>query len=146
MSYAWDDMTDKEHAAALELMGGKRNANAVQAVIQQFQIAEESLETAQNSAGSAMKENDKYMNSIQGKLTKFQATFEVLSNDLLDSDLVKGVVDLGTGALNAVDGFVKLAGAIPVVTTALAALISMSNIDTSGNKVKMFSYAVEIAA
>ena len=146
MSYAWDDMTDKEHAAALELMGGKRNANAVQAVIQQFQIAEESLETAQNSAGSAMKENDKYMNSIQGKLTKFQATFEVLSNDLLDSDLVKGVVDLGTGALNAVDGFVKLAGAIPAVTTALAALISMSNIDTSGNKVKMFSYAVEIAA
>lgn len=146
MSYAWDDMTDKEHAAALELMGGKRNANAVQAVIQQFQIAEESLKTAQNSAGSAMKENDKYMNSIQGKLTKFQATFEVLSNDLLDSDLVKGVVDLGTGALNAVDGFVKLAGAIPAVTTALAALISMSNIDTSGNKVKMFSYAVEIAA
>lgn len=146
MSYAWDDMTDKEHAAALELMGGKRNANAVQAVIQQFQIAEKSLETAQNSAGSAMKENDKYMNSIQGKLTKFQATFEVLSSDLLDSDLVKGVVDLGTGALNAVDGFVKLAGAIPAVTTALAALISMSNIDTSGNKVKMFSYAVEIAA
>lgn len=146
MSYAWDDMTDKEHAAALELMGGKRNANAVQAVIQQFQIAEESLETAQNSIGSAMKENDKYMNSIQGKLTKFQATFEVLSNDLLDSGAVKGVVDLGTGALGAVDGFIKLAGAIPAVTTALSALLSMSNVDTSGNKVKMFAYAVKVAA
>ena len=139
MSYAWDDMTDKEHAAALELMGGKRNANAVQAVIQQFQIAEESLETAQNSIGSAMKENDKYMNSIQGKLTKFQATFEVLSNDLLDSGAVKGVVDLGTGALGAVDGFIKLAGAIPAVTTALSALLSMSNVDTSGSILNLFN-------
>lgn len=145
MSDAWDDMTDKEHAAALELMGGKRNANAVQAVIQQFQIAENSLKTAQESAGSAMKENDKYMSSIQGKLTKFQATFEVLSNDLLDSDLVKGVVDIGTGALDAADGFVKFAGAIPAVTTALSALISLSNVDTSGNR-EMFSYAGEIAA
>lgn len=139
MSYAWDEMTDKEHAAALELMGGKRNANAVQAVIQQFQIAEESLATAQNSAGSAMKENEKYMNSIQGKLTKFQATFEVLSNDLLNSELVKGVVDLGTGALNAVDGFIKLAGAIPAVTTALTALVSMSNIDTSGSVLNLLN-------
>lgn len=145
MSSAWDDMTDKEHAAALELMGGKRNSNAVQAVIQNFQIAEDSLEKAQNSAGSAMKENDKYMSSIQGKLTKFQATFEVLSNDLLDSDLVKGVVDIGTGALDAVDGFVKLAGAIPAVTTALSALISLTNVDTNGNR-EMFSYAGEIAA
>lgn len=145
MSAAWDDMTDKEHAAALELMGGKRNANAVQAVIQNFQIAEDSLEKAQNSAGSAMKENDKYMSSIQGKLTKFQATFEVLSNDLLDSDLVKGVVDIGTGALDAADGFVKFAGAIPAVTTALSALISLTNVDTSGNR-EMFSYAGEIAA
>lgn len=139
MSYAWDEMTDKEHAAALELMGGKRNANAVQAVIQQFQIAEESLATAQNSAGSAMKENEKYMNSIQGKLTKFQATFEVLSNDLLNSELVKGVVDLGTGALDAVDGFIKLAGAIPAVTTALTALVSMSNIDTSGSVLNLLN-------
>lgn len=139
MSKAWDSMTDKEHAAALELMGGKRNSNAVEAVIKQFKIAEDSLSKAQNSAGSAMQENEKYLASIQGKLTKFQATFEVLSNNFLNSELVKGVVDLGTGILNVTDGFIKLGGAIPAVTTALSALISLGNVDTSGNRVKMFS-------
>lgn len=138
MAGAWDDMTDKEHAAALELMGGKRNSNAVQAVIQQFQIAENSLETAQNSAGSAMEENEKYLDSIQGKLARFQATFESLSNDMLDSGAIKGIVDLGTGVLNLIDNFIKLAGTIPAATTALTLFLSAANIDTKGNVLNVF--------
>lgn len=134
MSEAWDTMTDKEHAAALELMGGKRNANAVQAMIQQFQIAEDALAAAQNSAGSAMRENDKYMNSIQGKLTKFQSTFEVFSTDLLDSDLVKFFIDTGTGAVEAADGITKFAGAIPMATMAFSAFLRATNTKTNGNE------------
>lgn len=139
MSQAWDDMTDKEHAAALELMGGKRNANAVQAVIQQFQIAEDALETAQDSAGSAMVENEKYLDSIQGKLNVFQSTFESLSYHLVDSEAIKFVVDFGTAILGLVDGLTQVAGAAPIVTSAISALVSQLNIDTKGSAFNLFN-------
>lgn len=139
MADAWDDMTDKEHAAALELMGGKRNANAVQAVIQQFQIAEDALETAQDSAGSAMAENEKYLDSIQGKLNIFQSTFESVSYHLVDSEAIKFVLDLGTAMLGLVDGLTQVAGAAPIATSAISALISLLNIDTKGSAFNLFN-------
>lgn len=139
MADAWDDMTDKEHAAALELMGGKRNANAVQAVIQQFQIAEDALETAQDSAGSAMAENEKYLDSIQGKLNIFQSTFESVSYHLVDSEAIKFVIDFGTAILGLVDGLTQVAGAAPIVTSAISALVSQLNINTKGSAFNLFN-------
>lgn len=57
MSQVWEDMTDKEQAAALELLGGKRQANTLSAIIQNFDIVENAIKTSENSAGSALKEN-----------------------------------------------------------------------------------------
>ena len=79
ISQVYDDLTDKEQASLLNLLGGKRNANAVQALIQQFSIAEDTMKQAANSTGSAMKENDTYMSSIQGKLDQLSSSFQNLS-------------------------------------------------------------------
>ena len=51
MSQVWEDMTDKEQAAALELLGGKRQANTLSAIIQNFDIVEDAIKTSENSAG-----------------------------------------------------------------------------------------------
>ena len=54
MSQVWDDMTDVNRAAALELLGGKRQANVLAAVIKNFDLVEEAIQTSADSAGSAM--------------------------------------------------------------------------------------------
>ena len=51
MSAAWEDMTDIERAAALELMGGKRQANILSSVITNFETVEDVIETSMNSQG-----------------------------------------------------------------------------------------------
>jgi hypothetical protein len=51
MAAAWEDMTDIQRASALELMGGKRQANVLSALIQNFDTVEEVIETSANSAG-----------------------------------------------------------------------------------------------
>lgn len=51
MSAAWSEMTDLERAEALELMAGKNQANVLAAIIQNFDIAEQAIETSANSAG-----------------------------------------------------------------------------------------------
>lgn len=53
-----------------------------------------------NSAGSATKENEKVLDSITGKIQNFRSEFENLSRQLISSDLVKFIVDLGAGFLS----------------------------------------------
>ena len=53
MAEAWEDMNDIQRASALELMGGKRQANVLSALIQNFDTVEKVIETSANSAGSA---------------------------------------------------------------------------------------------
>ena len=49
MADAWEDMTDIERSSALELMGGKRQANILASVIKNFDTVEKVIQTSQNS-------------------------------------------------------------------------------------------------
>lgn len=51
MSVAWQDMTDIERASALELMGGKRQANILSSIINNFQTVEDVIQSSMNSQG-----------------------------------------------------------------------------------------------
>ncbi|MGF6375122.1 TP901 family phage tail tape measure protein [Clostridiales Family XIII bacterium PM5-7] len=51
ISDSWEKMTDVSQANVLELLAGKRNANALAAIIKNFDQAEKVLATSQNSAG-----------------------------------------------------------------------------------------------
>lgn len=99
LSQVWGSLTDISRANILELIGGKRNANVVSALLENFNIAEDALKASVESAGSAIAENEKHLDSIQGKLEKFTAQFESLSTKFISSGFVKGVVDLGTALL-----------------------------------------------
>lgn len=92
----------------------KRNANAVSAILNNFDVAESSMESAANSANVAWAENEKYLDSIQGRLAQLDASFQALSTDVLDSGLVKTVVSLATGFTKAADAMIKFTGAIPM--------------------------------
>lgn len=138
ISGVYDQLTDKEQASLLKLLGGKRNANAVQALIQQFQIAEDTLNQTQQAAGSAMKENDTYMSSIQGKLNQLSSAFQNLSINLLDSDIVKFFVDLATGVTDFTNGLVKANELVPTLVAAVSTYGTLSKKDWG--KVNMPAY------
>ena len=104
----WGELTDITQANILEQIGGKRNANVVSSMLENFNVAEDVVKTAANSAGSALKENEKYLDSINGKIAEFKATFEELSMTLIDSDFVKQVIEFGTGLLDVLNVLAKV--------------------------------------
>lgn len=120
ISEVWDDIKDKEQAALLAKLGGKRNANAISAILKNFDIAEQAMETAANSAGSAMTELSKYQESIEGHIVRLKTAFQDLAKTLIDSDLVKKVVDFGTLLLDILTSVVKLIDKIGGLNTVLA--------------------------
>lgn len=59
-----------------------------------FSTATEATATALNSAGSAARENARYMESIEARVTAVNAAFQKMSTAVVDSDLVKGILDI----------------------------------------------------
>lgn len=78
---------------------GSNQLNAFLALMNNFGHATEAANTALKSQGSAMRENDAYMESIQAKLSQLQSTFQDFANNVISSDLAKAVLDLANGLL-----------------------------------------------
>lgn len=103
MAAEWENLTDVEQAAALELLGGKRQANTLAAILTNFDIVEDAIEASSNSAGSALEENAKVLDSIQGRINLFNNALQTMWNNALSSDLIKSVVSFGTELIKIID-------------------------------------------
>ena len=113
LSQVWSGLSDVTQANVTEMIGGKRNANAVSAILNNFDVAESAMESAANSDNVAWEENEKWLDSIQGRLGQLDASFQVLSQDVLSSDLVKGGVSFLTSIVKLLDKIINLTGALP---------------------------------
>lgn len=124
----WNNLTDAEQSSLGEALAGKRNANALYAVLGNLDTLQSAYETAENSAGSAQREQENYQKSIQYSIDQTKAKLEELSNDLLSSDFLKGAIDAGGKLIDILDGIVKSGNAIPAIATAISAALSFKNI------------------
>lgn len=138
MSRAWDSMTDINRSAALELMGGKRQANILASMIKNYDIAEDVIEQAADASGSALAENEKYLDSIQGKINQFTNSLQTMWMNFIDADAVKFIVTLGTELIQLID---KLG----VLKTVLLGFVAGKLIKGIFSGVKFASVAKEIS-
>lgn len=113
-------LTDVAKANVLNLLGGKRNADAISGMLNNWEVAERALQTAQNSSGSALFENEKYLDSINGKISQLKAQFEDMSRQVLSSDTVKWVADLLQNVLKVADGLAKVKMLLPAIFSIIA--------------------------
>lgn len=103
MAAVWQDMTDVQQAAALELLGGKRQANILSSLLQNFQTVEDVIQTSMASSGSALRENEVWLDSIEGKTYQFTNALQTMWSNILDSEAIKGFIDFGTDAIQFLD-------------------------------------------
>lgn len=113
LSEVWGSLSDVTQANVTELIAGKRNANGVAAILNGFDVAESTMKSAANSDNVAWEENEKYLDSIQGRLFQLDASFQVLSEDVLSSGLVKSGVSFLTSIVKLLDKIINLTGALP---------------------------------
>lgn len=99
----WKDLDPMDQAAALELMAGKNRANTLAAILNNMEDLKGAYESALNAEGSALRENESHLNSIQGRIDLFNNSVQTMWMNTLDSEAVKFFVSLGTGLINVVD-------------------------------------------
>lgn len=126
-------LSSTEQASLDEILFGKQRANQGAALIQAFQSGQiqKALETAQNSEGSALEEQSKWMDSIEAKLQKLQAAFQKLSTTTVNSDFLKGIVDTGTEALNILSQLVDKFGVFATLGAGAGIVALIKNFGSS---------------
>ena len=112
---------DLKQASILEKIAGKQRSNIVAQILSHSDQLEKVYNETQNSEGSALRENETQLDSIQGKVDQLTASFQEMWNSAISSDFIKGLVDAGTSITNLVTkvGLLKtaLAGAFGVAGT-----------------------------
>lgn len=110
-------------------------ANTTSALIQNWSTVEDVIESTKNATGSADAENAKHLDSIEGKMQQFQATFQSLSTSILDSGLVKGTIGAGSGILGFFNTLIDKLGVLPgLIAPVGSLLLSMNGKSIIGGK------------
>lgn len=126
----WEEIgqTGGAQEALLNTLAGKQRADVAAAIINNWQAVEKSMENAANSEGSALRENEKYIDSIEGHSKRLQNTLEDIARKVIDSDLVKGIIDIGNAFAQFVGYVLKYVKLYADITGITAAFKMLENI------------------
>jgi hypothetical protein len=127
ISQVYDKMSDINQAALLEALAGKRQGNILASAIASTDDLTRAYEAAKDSAGSANREQERWLKSTEAKQKQSEAAFQSFSNAILSSDLIKGYYDTKTGILGFLSNLTEQLGALPVLAASAAAAFSFKN-------------------
>lgn len=89
----WGQISDINQAALLELVAGKRAANSVAAILNNYEEMEAVLQTSTDSAGSASREYENWMNSVIARVEQVKSSFQSLSKTVMGDNLLKFILN-----------------------------------------------------
>lgn len=96
----WDTLSDNEKKYFINIQAGANQSQNLASILGNFDTAVAATNTALNSQGSAAKENSRYMDSFQGKLSNLKSAFQAFATKVLNSDAMKKGLDLLTSAFS----------------------------------------------
>jgi len=128
----WENLNDVDRAGLLEALAGKRAGNSLAAALQNYELIEKAYATAEGSAGSAMREQEKWEQGLEAKTNKLKASLEELSTTVLDSDFLGGAIDAGRTLIEVFTALIDKAGVIPTVLAGVGTAFGVKSL-ASGN-------------
>lgn len=112
----------------LETIAGKNRANIAASILQNGDMLRSVYEDAQNSEGSAEKELNSYLDSIDGKMAQLENRAQEFWFKVIDSETIKNGIDLLSTLLKGATDFVDTVGLLPTILTGIGAGLSFKNI------------------
>ena len=118
----WDEIKqadlksgDNRQALLLESIAGKNRSNIAASILSSPDVLQSVYEdSSTKSAGSALEENQKYLDSISGHLAKMTNAWQEMWANAANRDVINGFIDLGTKLLELINdaGLLKSAFAV----------------------------------
>lgn len=112
----------------LETIAGKNRSNIAASILQNGDMLRSVYEDAQNSEGSAEKELNSYLDSIDGKMAQLENRAQEFWFKVIDSETIKNGIDLLSTLLKGATEFVDTVGLLPTILTGIGAGLSFKNV------------------
>lgn len=152
ISKVYQQMSDSDASALLELIAGKHRASGISATLKNMSEAQEIYQRSLTAAGSAQEEYDKYLQSSAASLARFKASMTETYQSIISGETVTGLLNCGNATLqfansiglveSTLKGLLAI-GAVRAITTLSAAFkasaINASNFGTALKTVKDMS-------
>ena len=127
----WGKLSDAQQKALSESISGKQQATVFQALMQNYKAFDKIRSEFANGEhfGSAEKENEQYVNSLDGKLNKLKETWLDTFTTIANSDLIYSLLD---GLNNISDVINKLVNGATQIKGGLGGLLGGSIFGVKG--------------
>ena len=99
----WDSLDKNTQQYIAITSAGTNQLNNFLALMNNFDHAAEATATSLNSAGSAMRENEAFQESLEYQTNNLKATFQDLANDVIDKELISSILKLSNAFLELTD-------------------------------------------
>lgn len=105
----------------LETVAGKTRANIAASIFQSPDVLKSAYESSQNADNSAMRENDKYLQSISGHLSQLTNQWQEMWANAANREIINFFIDLGKVLLQVIDLF----GVLPSTIIGVVAYLTL---------------------
>ncbi|QJT70402.1 hypothetical protein [Microcystis phage MaeS] len=127
----WPTMTNAQKQNTAVTLAGRYQLSRFLALMNNYEMGLNATATAQNSYNSAVKENEKYMQSITAKINLVKSSWQQLTMTVGNAGLSEAIVLALTAVNNLLQGFNKLVDvmgkwtmAFPLVAAGIAAFVT----------------------
>ena len=122
----------------LETIAGKNRRNIAASILQNGDMLRSVYDDAQNSEGSAEKELNSYLDSVDGKFQQLQNRTQEFWYNVIDTTTVKSVLDFTTDLTEGASKFFKLVEKhLPTILGAIATIIASNK---SGGLIRLINF------
>ena len=96
----WDKLSISVRSMLLNVLASKGRADVASALLKNWEAVKDAIQDAENSTGSAIKENEKYADSIKGIKTQIENLWSEIKTNLVNSEDIKILLELFESILN----------------------------------------------
>lgn len=127
----------------LETISGKNRANIAASILENPSLLEKAYKSSKyDSKDSAQQELDRYLDSIDGRLTKLQNHADKFWNAFLNTGSVKNGISLIDGFVNRVTTLVSKFGALPTILGSMGAALTLQDVGRAKGCPSEYAYIV----
>lgn len=127
----------------LETIAGKNRANIAASILENPSLLEKAYKSSKyDSKDSAQQELDRYLDSIDGRLTKLQNHADKFWNAFLNTGSVKNGISLIDGFVNRVTTLVSKFGALPTILGSMGAALTLQDVGRAKSCPSEYAYIV----
>lgn len=136
----WAGLDTTQKASLSQSLAGKYQVARFQALMNRSDLYNQYKDASENASGTLDVMNEKYVNSLEGRMNKLQASAENLFDDLFDTEDFYAPVDALTQLVDLTDQFVNALGGVKGMLSSIAPIATQVFAKNIGNGISSMLY------